>query len=69
MFNSKGEVIGINSVKYVSAYAERMGYAIPINTAIPILNELINYEEVNEEDIQSVRDAADSCPTSAIETE
>ena len=50
LINLKGEVIGINSVKYVSAYAERMGYAIPINTAIPILNELINYEEVNEED-------------------
>ena len=50
LINLKGEVIGINSIKYVSAYTERVGYAIPIDTAIPILNELINYDEVNEED-------------------
>lgn len=50
LINLRGEVIGINSIKYVSTYAEKVGYAIPIDTAVPILNELINYEEVNEED-------------------
>ncbi len=50
LINLKGEVIGINSVKYVSTDTERVGYAIPIDKAIPILNDLINYEEINEED-------------------
>lgn len=50
LVNLKGEVIGINSIKYVSAYTEKVGYAIPIDSAIPILNELINYEEINEKD-------------------
>lgn len=50
LINLRGEVIGINSIKYVSANTEKVGYAIPINTAVPILNELINYEEVNEAD-------------------
>ncbi len=50
LINLKGEVIGINSIKYVSTDTERVGYAIPIDIAVPILNELINYEEINEED-------------------
>ena len=50
LINLRGEIIGINSGKYVSTDTEKVGYAIPIDTAIPILNELINYEEVNEED-------------------
>ncbi|MBQ6477520.1 MAG: ferredoxin [Bacilli bacterium] len=29
----------------------------------------VKVEEVSEDDVQSVRDAADSCPTSAIEIE
>ena len=50
LLNLRGEVIGINSIKYVSTYAERVGYAIPIDTAVPIINEIINYEEINKED-------------------
>ena len=46
LINAKGEVIGINSVKYVSEDTEGMGYAIPISKAIPIINELMNYEEI-----------------------
>ena len=48
LLNSKGEVIGINSVKYVSEDTEGMGYAIPITEAVSILNELMNYEEIPE---------------------
>ena len=48
LLNSKGEVIGINSVKYVSEDTEGMGYAIPITEAVEILNELMNYEEIPE---------------------
>lgn len=42
LFNIRGEVIGINSVKYASEEVEGMGYAIPITEAQPILDELMN---------------------------
>lgn len=42
LFNMKGQVIGINSAKLAETKVEGMGYAIPISTAIPILNELEN---------------------------
>lgn len=48
LLNSKGEVIGINSVKYASEEVEGMGYAIPISTAIPIITELMNKEAIPE---------------------
>ena len=41
LLNSKGELIGINTVKYSSEDVEGMGYAIPINAARPIINKLI----------------------------
>lgn len=50
LLNARGEVIGINSVKYVSTDTESIGYAIPISDALPIINDLINNEEVSEDD-------------------
>ena len=50
LFNTKGEVIGINSVKYADTDVEGMCFAIPISRAIPILNELMNRETLAEED-------------------
>jgi len=44
LLNAKGEVIGISSVKYSDTSVEGMGYAIPINTASPIIEKLINRE-------------------------
>lgn len=44
LFNIKGEVIGINSVKYASSEVEGMGYAIPISEAQPILDDLMSRE-------------------------
>lgn len=46
LLNTKGEVIGINSVKFASAEIEGMGYAIPISSAVPMINELMNREVV-----------------------
>lgn len=46
LLNAAGEVIGINSVKYASKEVEGIGYAIPISDAIPMINELMNREEV-----------------------
>lgn len=50
LLNSKGELIGINTVKYSSEDVEGMGYAIPINTAKPIINKLIKNEAVSEKE-------------------
>lgn len=47
LLNTAGELIGINSVKAVSTGVEGMGYAIPIDTAQPILDELMNRETRN----------------------
>lgn len=48
LLNAYGEVIGINSVKFTDTSVEGMGYAIPISTAEPIINNLIEREEVEE---------------------
>ena len=48
LLNSKSELIGINTVKYSSEDVEGMGYAIPINTAKPIINKLIKNEATSE---------------------
>jgi serine protease Do len=44
LLNMQGELIGINAAKYASSSVEGMGYAIPVSTAEPILNELMNRE-------------------------
>ncbi|MDR0947546.1 MAG: trypsin-like peptidase domain-containing protein [Ruminococcus sp.] len=41
--NIYGEVIGINSSKIISVYAEGIGFAIPSKEALPVVNDLINY--------------------------
>lgn len=48
LINAKGEVIGINSVKYSSESIEGMGFSIPISTALPIINDLMNKEEIKD---------------------
>ena len=50
LLNTAGELIGINSVKAAQAGVEGMGYAIPTNTAMPILNELMNRQTRTEVD-------------------
>lgn len=50
LLNLSGEVIGINSIKYSDTSVEGMGYAIPINTATPIIEKLINREVVKGSD-------------------
>lgn len=43
LVNKNGEVIGINSVKLSAPDIEGMGFAIPINDAIPLVDELISH--------------------------
>lgn len=52
LLNIKGEVIGINSNKIAGDAVEGMGYAIPISTAKPIIEELMTKQtrtKVDEE--------------------
>jgi serine protease Do len=42
LVNLAGEVIGITSAKVADIGVEGMGYAISINTALPIIQELVN---------------------------
>ncbi len=50
LINLSGELVGINSAKLADTSAEGMGFAIPISTAIPILDELKNLEVLSEEE-------------------
>ena len=44
LVNSKGQVIGVNSVKLVSSGYESMGFAIPINQVIETCQQIISKE-------------------------
>ncbi len=41
LLNSKGEVIGINTVKIKSSAAEGLGFAIPVNVVKPIIDQIV----------------------------
>ncbi|NUK30047.1 serine protease [Parageobacillus sp. VR-IP] len=46
LVNIEGQVIGINSMKIAQEEVEGIGFAIPINTAIPIISDLEKYGQV-----------------------
>lgn len=46
----KGNVVGINSAKISDTQVEGMCFAIPISSAIPIINELMNRETLTDEE-------------------
>jgi serine protease Do len=43
LVNMRGQVVGINSSKIVATGFEGLGFAIPINTAQPVISELKQY--------------------------
>ncbi len=45
LLNSKGQLIGINSSKLVDESFEGMGFAIPVNTAIQVVREIIDNKD------------------------
>ncbi len=62
LLSAKGEVIGMNTAKISSNVAEGLGFAIPINQAKPILEQIIKegkftmvYLGISGVDIQTVR--------------
>ena len=50
LLDVSGRVVGINSAKISDTQIEGMCYAIPISTAIPIINELMNRETLTAEE-------------------
>ncbi len=46
LINSEGHVIGVNTIKFVGTDYEGMGFAIPSNQVIEIVNELIKYGSI-----------------------
>ena len=50
LVDASGTVIGINSAKYADESVEGMGFAIPVSTAIPIINDIIKSENVPEDE-------------------
>lgn len=44
MLNAKGQLIGINSVKFVDESFEGMGFAIPVDTMVEICDNIISKE-------------------------
>ena len=47
LVDSYGNVIGVTSAKISNTYTEGLGFAIPINDVIPVVEELINYGYVS----------------------
>ncbi len=48
LINMKGEVIGINSVKYADENVEGMGFAIPVSNVTEIIEDLMNQLSADE---------------------
>ena len=46
LVNIAGELVGINSMKIAESTVEGLGFSIPINTVIPIIEELEQHGEV-----------------------
>ena len=45
LVNLAGELVGINSMKIAESSVEGLGFSIPINSAIPIIEELEKMEK------------------------
>ena len=56
LVNIKGELVGINTVKFVSAGIEGMGFSVPVNTVKYVLDQFEAYGRVNTPSIGVVFD-------------
>ncbi len=70
LLNMRGEVIGINSAKYSSTNVEGMGYAISMETAVPVIETLMNRVTREKVSAENAAYLGISCEdvTSAIES-
>ena len=56
LVNLSGQVVGINSIKYVGLGVERLGFSIPANTVKFVLNQFEEYGEVRRANISATLD-------------
>ena len=54
LVNDAGQVVGINTAKLAAVEYEGMGFAIPSNTVLEIINKLIRYGYVNDRGTLSI---------------
>lgn len=64
LVNSKGQVIGVNTVKMVASGYEGLGFAIPINTVKQVVSDLIEFNYVKGRPLLGIR--ADSTYNEAV---
>lgn len=55
LFNMYGEVVGVANMKWLASYAENVGFAITINDAKPVINDLITKGYVSGRPILGIR--------------
>lgn len=60
LVNTKGELIGINTMKFAGTGIEGIGFAIPISSATSIIDQLIEYQTVKRPYIGIVGSSVDS---------
>lgn len=51
LVNAKGELLGINSSKFVADYIEGIGFSIPVDTVKYVLNQFDTYGKVRKADL------------------
>ena len=60
LVNTKGEVIGINTLKFAGNGVEGIGFAIPISSTTSIINQLIEFQTVKRPYIGIMGSSVDS---------
>ena len=76
LINMKGQVVGITSMKLADTAYEGMGFAIPINDAIPVFNNIIQNPGITKmpaasspEDQSTVSFGLEGAPVSSLDAE
>lgn len=63
LINEEGQLVGINSMKIATAEVEGVGFAIPVDIALPIINQIEQTGEVNHPSLGvSLRDVSEFPP-------
>ncbi len=63
LINEEGQLVGINSMKIATAEVEGVGFAIPVDIALPLINQIEQTGEVNHPSLGvSLRDVSEFPP-------
>ena len=67
LINLQGQVVGINSLKIAEQSVEGIGFAIPINVAQPVINQLENKGKIERPSIGISIVGLDEIPSNAVQ--